>query len=171
MQESDSKGRPDPIRRFLKEFASLPPAIRILFKFGGVALVSMVFGFAPEEGLGSTLYGNTVLGALSPFVAVVAAILGLLVALRLHDRESVWVWVPGVIWFALGAYDVGWPASASLSSNFSSAVATLFEGRDKCAESECLYELFYTTPLVCSITYSLAAWVTLKFSVSGKSAG
>jgi hypothetical protein len=97
----------DPFQRFLKELSNFPPSIRILIKFVGVVVVSMVFGLAPEAGLGSTLYGKTALGAFFPFITAVAAIPGFLVALRWRDLESVWVRIPGLLWFAIGVYETG----------------------------------------------------------------
>jgi|ERR1700730_9772075 len=150
-------------QKFLKQFADFPPFLRIIIKFGGVVLVSMVFGVFPEIGLGSSLYGNTVLEAIFPFVTATAGLLGFLVASRWHDRESVWVWVPGVIWFAMGFYETGWQLGAAPSTHISVAIANLFGSKDKCAESECLYELVMTAPLMCSIAYSFTAWLTQKF--------
>jgi hypothetical protein len=170
MGNDDVKGRHDPIQRFLKELAVFPTLIKVLFKFAGVVLVSMVFGFALEAGLGSTLYGNTVLEAFFPFMTAIAALLGFLVAIRWRDREAVWVWIPGVLWFAVGVYETGWRSGAAPSTQVSVAIANLFGSRDRCAESECLYELFHTAPLMCSIAYSLTAWLTLKFRTSNNSA-
>lgn len=150
-------------QRFLKEFADSPPLLRIIIKFAGVVLVSLAFGIFPEIGLGSSLYGNTVLEAIFPFVTATAGLLGFLVASRWQDRESVWVWVPGVIWFAMGFYETGWLSGAAPSTHISVAIANLFGSWDKCAESECLYKLLVTAPLMCSVAYSLTAWLTLKF--------
>jgi hypothetical protein len=158
--------QPSPLQRFLKEIAAFAPPFRILFKFLGVVFVSMLFGVAPEDGLGSTLYGNTSLEAFFPFITAVPALLGFLVAIRWRDRESVWVWIPGMLWFAAGVYETGWQLGAAPSTHISVAIANLFGPRDKCAQSECIYELFFTAPLMCSIAYSLTAWVTLRFRAS-----
>jgi hypothetical protein len=135
-----------------------------------VVLVSMMFGFFPETQLGSSLYGNTVLQAIFPFMTVSAGLLGFLLASKWHDRDSVWVWIPGVLWFAMGVYETGWQMGAAPSNHISGAVANLFGPRNKCAESECLYELLVTAPLMCSIAYSLIAWLTLRFAAQPASA-
>ena len=161
--DSGVKTRVSEPQKFLKQFADFPPFLRIAIKFGGVVLVSMAFGFFPEAQLGSLLYGKTVIEAVFPFMTASAGLLGFLVASRWHDRESVWVWVPGVIWFAMGIYETGWLSGAALSTHISVAIANLFGSRDKCAESECIYELLVTAPLMCSMAYSFTVWLTLKF--------
>jgi hypothetical protein len=158
-------------KKFLEQLADFPAFLRIAIKFGGVVLVSMMFGFFPEAELGSSLYGNTGLQAISPFTTVCAGLLGFMVASRWHDRDSVWVWIPGVLWFAMGVYETGWQMGAAPSNYISVAVANLFGPRNKCAESECLYELLVTAPLMCSIIYSFVTWLTLKFRPHPVSAG
>jgi hypothetical protein len=151
-------------QKFLERLADFPAFLRIAIKFGGVVLVSMMFGFFPEAGLGSSLYGNTVLEAVFPFMTVSAGLLGFLVATRWHDRDSVWVWIPGVLWFAMGVYETGWQMGGAASTHISIALANLFGPRNKCAESECIYEMLATAPLMCSTTYSFITWLTLKFA-------
>lgn len=156
-------------QKLLNRFAVFPSLVRILLKFGGVVLISMTFGFFPESGLGSSLYRNTIFEAIFPFITAIAGLLGFLAASKWRDREAMWVWIPGVLWFAMGVYETGWQLGASPSTHISVAIANLFGPGDKCAQSECIYELFYTAPMMCSIACSLTAWVTLKLSPSAGS--
>src|SRR4029077_20565458 len=121
-------------KKFLEQLADFPAFLRIVIKFAGVVLISMVFGFFPEAGLGPSLYGNTMFEAVFPFMTGTATLLGFIVARAWRDRESIWVWIPGVLWFAMGAYDAGWRSGAAPSTQVSVAFANLFGPRDKCAE-------------------------------------
>ena len=47
------------------------------------------------------------------------------------------------------------------STPFRFLLDDLLGGTSKSGDIECLNELFYTTPLISSIAYTLASWITL----------
>ncbi len=146
--------------------AGLFPIIVVLH-FVGATLISMVVGFIPEATLGQWIFSHVThsLEPFSPFVAAIAAVLGFLVARSWHDRRAVWAWIPGLLWFALGIHSMLLVNGIVQSGQWvgSSPSRFLFDNllSDKCGDTECLNELFFTTPLVCSVAYSLASGATL----------
>ena len=146
----------------------------VVCHFAAACLVSIVVGFVPEGMIGERLYAGTVLQPFFPFIACVAALLGFLVARFWPDGRAHWAWIPGLLWFAFGIYfDVlaggGWRTASwgHQTPPFRYVLDNLLTSR--CGDTECLYELLYTAPFVSSITYSLASWMTLKFTrASGK---
>ena len=119
----------------------------------------MLIGFFPEA-LVSRFYYNTGLEPYSPAIAASALLLGYFAARHLGLRAATWTWTIGVLWLLLGVHELtsGWSASWSLvKTRWEFAFANLFGSTLKCSGSECLYELFYTTPFTASVTYSVGA--------------
>lgn len=138
-----------------------PP--RTVAHFVAAVVISMTIGILPEAFIGGPLYGHTWLVPFSPFMCAAAALLGFLAARKLRDRAAIWVWVPGVLWFSWAVFQLvhegPLPHAVFVFNN-------LMGPTDKCADSECLYELFYTMPLTCSIAYSVASWLTLRIQAT-----
>ena len=134
----------------------------VVSHFAGAVIASVAIGFFPEGAFNKVLY-NTWLDVFVPFMTVTAAALGFVVARKWNDRRAIWTWIPGLIWFGLAAFDLAngrkdtWPHS-TLPMLFDN----LLGPTDRCAGSECVYELFCTAPLFCSIAYSIASWITLR---------
>jgi hypothetical protein len=148
----------------LAVWRSLKPLVTFVIAAGHfvcVTIASMVIGFIPEAKLGGVFY-NTYVGVFSPFLLVPAAALGYAVARWLKLREAVWAWIPAVIWFGAGAYEVASGLHVGHHSTLTNLFDNLLAPTDKCAGSECVYELIYTTPLACSVAYSLVSWLTLR---------
>ena len=64
-----------------------------------------------------------------------------------------------------GMYDAmsGWSASWSPEkTRWSYMLANLFGPSNKCSASECLGELFFTTPFAVSLTYSVGAYIAKR---------
>jgi hypothetical protein len=122
----------------------------------------MIIGFLPEA-LVSRMYYNTGLEPYSPMIAVTAFLLGYFAAGRIFSgRAATFVWIIGLVWIVFGIYDTTryWSASWSPEkTRWGYALANLFGPTVKCSGSECLAELFFTTPLTASITYSVGAYL------------
>jgi len=122
----------------------------------------MLIGFFPEALIGRAYY-NTGLEPYSPAVAVSALLLGYFVSLRLFSlRAATWTWLVGVVWLLVGVHELtkSWSASWSAEkTRYGYALANLFGPTLKCSGSECLYELFYTTPFTASVTYSIGVFL------------
>jgi hypothetical protein len=122
----------------------------------------MIIGFLPEA-LVSRMYYNTGLEPYSPMIAVTAFLLGYFAAGRIFSgRAATFVWIIGLVWIVFGIYDTTryWSASWSPEkTRWGYALANLFGPTVKCSGSECLAELFFTTPLTASITYSVRAYL------------
>ncbi len=122
----------------------------------------MIIGFLPEA-LMSRLYYNTGLEPYSPMIATTAFLLGYFVAGRVSDgRAATFVWIIGAAWMTFGIYDVtrGWSTTWSPEgTRWGYVLANMFGPTRTCSGSECMYELFFTTPLVASITYSVGAYL------------
>ena len=120
----------------------------------------MIIGFLPEA-LISRMYYNSGLEPYSPVIAATSFGLGYFVADRiLNGRAATFVWIIGVAWMVFGIYDTTryWSASWSPEkTRWGYALANLFGPTVKCSGSECLGELFFTTPFAASITYSVGA--------------
>lgn len=119
-----------------------------------------LIGFLPEA-LVSRVYYNTGLEPYSPAIAASALLLGYFVGFRLLGlRAATWTWAMGVLWLLVGVHELTSHWSASWSpekTRCGYALANLFGPTLKCSGSECLYELFYTTPFTASVTYSIGA--------------
>jgi hypothetical protein len=145
---------------------ALSAGVVVLHCFGAV-LVSSIVGFFPE-GFASQWYQNTPLQAFVPCMSTVAILLGILVARSssLTDKRARWAWIPGLLWFGFGVHDMLFVGGVLQTGEWVGATPfrILLDNLlgPKCADTECLYELMYTMPLVVSTAYSLASWITLR---------
>jgi len=76
---------------------------------------------------------------------------------------TLWSWIPGLLVFCFGALELmrWWSPSWDYSPNrWQYAVRNLLTSN--CGSTECLDELFYTMPFVCSIAYSVASYYVLR---------
>jgi hypothetical protein len=90
-----------------------------------------------------------------PVVWGPALLLGFLLRRRLHQREACLVWLAGLAWLAVGLHDV-----KSFDHAWPRVRIDLFPAKQaECSRTECLYVLFYTIPVVCSLAYSLGAYL------------
>ena len=123
---------------------------------------AMIIGFFPEMFV-SRLYLNTGLEPYSPMIAATAFLLGYFVAGLVSDgRASTFVWIIGLAWMLFGVYDTTrfWSASWSPEkTRWGYTLANLFGPTLKCSGTECMGELFVTTPFTASITYSVGAYL------------
>ena len=123
---------------------------------------AMIIGFLPEVLL-SRVYYNTGIEPYSPMIAITAFLLGYLVSLFIFDgRAATFVWIIGLAWMLFGIYGTTryWSASWSPEkTRWGYMLANLFGPTLKCSGSECMGELFFTTPFTASITYSIGAYV------------
>jgi hypothetical protein len=139
---------------------------RVCLHFVVGVVISMLVGFVPEALVGN-LYHGTAVEPFTPFVTTIAALLGVLLARKLHDTAALWTWVPGVLIFFQGVYELTryWsPSWSNTASRWQYAFSNLLT--PNCGSTECLYELLSTTPLVCSVAYSLTSYVVLRKSIS-----
>lgn len=135
---------------------------RVCLHFIVAVVASMMLGFLPEATLGHYYHG-TFVEPLTPFMTISAAIVGMFVGRKLLDSAAIWVWIPGAIVFLQGAAELmAWwsPSWDYSSSRWIYAVRNLLT--PNCGSTECLYELFGTTPFVCSIAYSVASYFVLQ---------
>lgn len=128
-----------------------------------VAVVgAMIIGFFPELFM-ARLYYNTGLEPYSPMIAATAFLLGYFVASSVfRGRSATFVWIIGLGWMFFGIYDTTrfWSASWSPEkTRWGYMLANLFGPTKECSGSECLGELFFTTPFTASITYSVGAYL------------
>lgn len=122
--------------------------------------IALVVGVLPDAAL-HQVYVRAHFGAFQPFTFAASAALGYVVTKYLRLREAVWAWLPALVWFGVGVWDLAngnrwaWPHLLP---------AVIFDNllSDKCSNTECLYELFYASPLFFAIPYSIAAWLTFK---------
>jgi hypothetical protein len=124
-----------------------------------VAVVGgMLLGFIPEDLL-SRFYRFSSIQAFAPGIGVTALLLGFFVSHRFRDLPlASWIWVIGSIWFFCGVHELtsSWsPSWSHERSAWEYAKTQLFSPR--CGDTECLYQLFYTVPLVASVMYSVGA--------------
>lgn len=100
---------------------------------------------------------------LPPAVAFVAFLLGGFVSTRIRNGQAAtFVWAVGALWLSYGMYDSmsGWNASWSPEkTRWSYMLAQLF---GQCSDTECLGELFVTTPFAASVTYSIGAYIAKR---------
>ena len=123
---------------------------------------SMSIGFLPEA-LISRYYYNSGVEAYSPAISVTAIMLGYLVARKLGHSPATWVWIGGLAWLLYGAYSESsqWNRGAA-HSRLDYVVANFFGPTSKCSATECLNELFCTTPFAATVGYSLGAAFGLR---------
>lgn len=103
---------------------------------------------------------------LFPWMLIPAGILGI-VAVRLWgDHEAAWTWVLGFLWLVVGACLLAsdWQESpGDTRTRFAYVAANLFGPTDNCsADTECLYTVIFTAPLMCSIAFSAISLLGLR---------
>jgi hypothetical protein len=135
----------------------------VIAHFALSAITAIIIGL-PIEARFSSFYKNSWIEPLSPCTAVVAGLLGFLVARWWGDRRAFWVWVAGLVWFVFGLHESysGWSPAWFHETRAQYTFDTLLGPGTRCSGSECLGELIFTAPLVCSVAYSVCAWVTLR---------
>ena len=141
---------------------TLPWPISCVVHYLVAVVGGMLLGFLPEA-VASRMYYNTGLEPYSPMIAVAAFLLGYFAASRiLNARAATFVWIIGLVWIVFGIYDTTryWSASWSPEkTRWGYALANLFGPTLRCSGSDCLGELFFTTPFTASITYSVGAYL------------
>ena len=132
---------------------------------------AMIIGFLPEVFV-SRLYYNTGVEPYSPMIASTAFLLGYFAAgFVFQGRAATFAWVIGAAWMLFGIYDTTryWSASWSPEkTRWGYMLANLFGPTVKCSGTECLGELFFTTPFMASITYSIGAYLRKRRDVRYK---
>jgi hypothetical protein len=141
-----------------EHFWSYP--VRIVAHFFFAVVGAMIVGFLPQLLVGN-LYRHTSIEAFSPVTAFSALLLGYFLGYSL-DRFHLagWTWILGLIWLLYGIHDLtrSWsPTWSHAESAWSYARSQLFGPSRLCGDSECLYEVFFTTPFVASVMYSIGA--------------
>lgn len=123
---------------------------------------SMILGFLPE-GLLGRYYVNTGIEPFAPVIAATALVLGLAFSGRFRNGQGAsWVWIFGLLWLAIGIYDLrsGWsPSWSTQHSSWAYAMVNLFGPTSACSGSECLGELLYTMPFTAAVSYSVGAFI------------
>jgi hypothetical protein len=128
--------------------------------FGHIAAVtvSALIGWVVITVIGAFVPSGGALAYWLPF-CLVSAIIGYKLNGRYGHTSALWVWMPFLLWFALGAAELlrAWnPSWSHQSSRWDYAALNLFS--DQCGSTECLYEAMFTSPLVSSIAYAIGAW-------------
>jgi hypothetical protein len=128
----------------------------------------MLLGFVPDGLVSARIFPRGFFDFVPPFMTAIALLLGYVVARWMRDRTAVWAWLPGVLWFAYGAWSELLPMGLYESRHglSPSALDHVFAQllTSNCGDTECLYQFFYTVPAVLAIAYSLSSWLTLRFS-------
>jgi hypothetical protein len=129
----------------------------LCLQFAVAVLGSMLIGFLPEAFM-SRYYYNSGFEAYSPAIFAAAIMLGYLVTRRLGHSPAMWVWIVGLLWLAYGVYEGSsyWYKGAA-HSRLDYIAANFFGPTSKCSDTECLHELFVTTPFAATVGYSLGA--------------
>lgn len=126
---------------------------------------AMAIGFVPEAKLGQAYY-NTAADPYSPVIALVALLLGYFLSRHVRKGQAAeFVWVVGCAWMLFGIYATasGWNSTWSAErSRVAYVLANLFGSTLKCSGTECLGELFFTTPFTATMAYSIAAYAAKK---------
>ncbi len=118
---------------------------------------SCVIGFIPE-GFMSSYYVNTAVEPYSPTIFAVALLLGTVINAKVGHRSAMFVWIAGVLWLAYGMYSESdlWQTTRAVS-RLAFIRDSFFGTGTSCSDSECLHELFVTTPSAASVGYSIGA--------------
>jgi hypothetical protein len=153
------------------------PTMQWLWKLGMIAMhalvamvVTVILGVILAGELGHALklssQNRWVDVPYSPVIWGTALICAYLLNVRFQSRASMWVWTFGLTWFVilladvLRFHDPRWCQGCSLARDIWNTYFA-WDYR-KCADSNCLGEVFGTTPLVNSIAYSLGAWLAMR---------
>jgi len=141
-----------------------PLFLRVTFHFIVFLPIAFVTGLALEATAGNSLYGGTYVEPFAPFAMSVSAMLAIFTTRKLFDDAAVWVWIPGTLLFIVGVVELvrGW-SSAWDKSGSALRYAALHLLTPNCGSTECLEQLLFTAPFVCSISYSVASFVTFRY--------
>jgi hypothetical protein len=122
----------------------------------------MLIGFLPEV-FTARYYYNSGFEAYSPAIFATASVLGCLVTRGLGHSPAMWVRMVGLVWLVYGAYDgSGYWYKGAAHSRLDYVAANFFGPTTKCSNTECLYELFVTTPFPATVGYSLGSAFGLR---------
>jgi hypothetical protein len=119
---------------------------------------SFAIGFFPEVGVGG-FYHDTRLEPYSPAIFAVAIFLGFVINIKIGQKAALLAWVIPATWLVCGMYDESkyWYNDPTAVSRWQYISDNFFGPTVKCSGSECLAELFYTTPCAASIAYSIGS--------------
>ena len=139
---------------------------------GGLVLGFVVLSFVPLHRVGPHWRLITFLTDVpySPAFWLAALILGYVVNRYMGDRVACWVGVAGLLFMVLlilGSYPgyrhPGYELAASKHSFTNYIVGSLFAlDPNRCPGDECLGKLFFTTPMLNSVAYSIGAAAALR---------
>jgi len=126
---------------------------------------SMAIGVLPEAGFERILHGNR-LEALMPGLTIAALFLGYAVAPKLPiPGIARWIWIPWLLWFFVGLQELSrtWSPSWDYhTTRWQYAYDNLLPPTAACSGTECMYVLFFTAPLFCSIAFSVGVAIAVK---------
>jgi len=136
--------------------------------FAVLLLHIILFGFAFGigfllEALFNRYYQGSHIAAFSPCIAVSAFVMAFFANRRRGNHSPLLFAIAGLLWLALAVWDEGraWNPTWAQESKSNYLVHMFFGTRAQCSASECIGELFFTTPCLAAITYSLGAAVGL----------
>jgi hypothetical protein len=129
-----------------------------------VILLGFAFGIGfILEALFSRYYQASHIAAFSPCIAVTAFVTAFFANRRRRDRGPLLFGVAGLLWLAFAIWDEGraWNPTWAHESRSNYLVHMFFGTPAQCSASECIGELFFTTPCIAAIVYSIGAAVGL----------
>jgi len=122
--------------------------------------VSFFCGWLPEVKFSSN-FTNTGWEPYSPAITCAALALGFYLSpVVLKTKGAASTWMIGVLWLCYGFFETakGWsPASSDQPTRWAYAATNLFGKTDQCSGSDCMGELFFTTPCSVAVAYSIGA--------------
>jgi len=128
--------------------------------FGHIAaaIASMVIGWFVLAVIGVFSQRIAELGFVLVF-CVSSAAAGYKLNKRYGHSAALWVWIPFLVLFSVGASELlhTWNPNWSNQSRLSYATSNLFT--NDCGATECLYAAICTVPLFGSVSYALGAWL------------
>ncbi len=136
----------------------------VIVHFVASVSLSIVIGFYPESKL-AVLYSDSSLATLTPVMLLIAGLLGFLSARFIGHRAVTKTWIVGLVWLSLGFLTLAseWNPAWDPKSRSHYVLGQLFGSG--CGSSECIEELIFTTPFLCSIAYSVGGRIS-NFSVT-----
>jgi hypothetical protein len=138
-------------------------------------IITVIIGVVLAGELGRTLGVSQNRWVDMPYAPVIwstALLFSYVLNLRFRTQAAVWVWVFGVAWFLflltyeLRFHDPRWCDGCSLAQDIWNSYFT-WDYR-KCGNTECLGQVFGTTPLLNSLAYSIGAWLALRSKLVGR---
>ncbi len=102
-----------------------------------------------------------------PLIWGSSLVAGGLINLWLRSRSASWMWTVGVFWLLVGMtdefrfHDPRWCGGCSLGQDVWNQYFAW--DKNKCSNQECLGQLLFTTPLLCSIAYSVAGTLARRW--------